>query len=85
MPEDDVVWVPHGYKTLQGKDAFDADIVNEGFEGRRRIAIDRLIGEGDTVVCTGGADPVPNSGTSWSSRGPRAVGAATAPNRRSAP
>src|SRR4030095_7272289 len=35
VPEDDVVLVPHGDKTLQGKDAFDADIVNEGFEGRR--------------------------------------------------
>jgi hypothetical protein len=51
------VLVPHGDKTLQGKDAFDADIVNEGFEGRRSIATDRLIGEGNTVVCTGGADP----------------------------
>lgn len=28
---DDVVWELPGYKTLQGKDAFDAEIENDGF------------------------------------------------------
>jgi len=50
---DDVVWALHGYKTLQGKEAFDAEIENEGFEGSPTIVIDRLIEEGDTVVATG--------------------------------
>ena len=51
---DDVVWELHGYKTLQGKDAFDAEIENEGFEGSPTLTIDRLIEEGDTVVAVGG-------------------------------
>jgi ketosteroid isomerase-like protein len=50
---DDVVWALHGYKTLQGKEAFDAEIENEGFEGSPTIILDRLIEEGDTVVATG--------------------------------
>lgn len=51
---DDVVWVLHGYKTLRGKDAFDAEIENEAFEGSPTLTIDRLIEEGDSVACTGG-------------------------------
>jgi ketosteroid isomerase-like protein len=50
---DDVVWVLHGYKTLRGKDAFDAEIKNAGFEGDLVITVDRLIEEGDTVVAAG--------------------------------
>jgi len=49
----DVVWELHGYKTIQGKDAFDAEIENEEIEGSPAITIDRLIEEGDTVVATG--------------------------------
>jgi hypothetical protein len=30
---DNVVWALHGYKTLRGKQAFDAEIETEGFEG----------------------------------------------------
>jgi ketosteroid isomerase-like protein len=50
---DDVVWELHGYRTLQGKDAFDAEIENEAFVGSPRLAIDRLVEEADTVVATG--------------------------------
>jgi ketosteroid isomerase-like protein len=51
---DDVVWALHGYKTLKGKDAFDAEIENDAFEGSPILTIDRLIEEGDSVACTGG-------------------------------
>jgi len=51
---DDVVWELHGCKTLQGKEAFDAEIENDGFEGSPTLTIDRLIEEGDSVVATGG-------------------------------
>jgi uncharacterized protein len=51
---DEVLWALHGYKPLQGKDAFDAEIENEGFEGSPAITVDRLIEEGDNVVATGG-------------------------------
>jgi uncharacterized protein len=50
---DDVVWELHGSKTIHGKDAFDAEIENEGFEGSPNITIDRLIEDGDNVVATG--------------------------------
>ena len=60
---DDVVWALHGHQTLHGKDAFDAEIENEGFEGNPVITIDRLIEEGDSVVATGGGS-VAEGGTS---------------------
>jgi uncharacterized protein len=50
---EDVVWALHGYKTIQGKEAFDTEIENDAFEGRPTIMIDRLIEEGDTVAATG--------------------------------
>ena len=50
---DDVVWALHGYRTLHGKDAFDAEIESDGFEGAPTIGLDRLIEEGDHVVATG--------------------------------
>jgi ketosteroid isomerase-like protein len=50
---DDVVWVLHGYKTLQGKQAFDGEIENEAFEGSPSIKLERLIEEGDCVAVTG--------------------------------
>src|SRR5262245_55904316 len=50
---DDVVWVLHGYKTLRGKDAFEAEIKGTSFEGGLVLTLDRLIEEGDTVVATG--------------------------------
>jgi ketosteroid isomerase-like protein len=50
---DDVVWQLHGYTTLQGKEAFDAEIENDATEGSPTLAIDRLIEEGDSVVAVG--------------------------------
>ena len=50
---DDIVWVLHGYKTLKGKDAFNAEIENEDFEGNPTLIIDRMIEEGDSVAATG--------------------------------
>jgi uncharacterized protein len=50
---DDVVWELHGYKTLQGKDAFDAEIENDAFVGRPTLTIDRLVEEGNSVVAVG--------------------------------
>jgi ketosteroid isomerase-like protein len=59
---DDVVWVLHGYKTVAGKAAFDAEIENEGFEGSPTLTIDRLIEEGDTVVAVGGGSAAKKGG-----------------------
>ena len=50
---DDVVWALHGYKTLQGKDAFDAEIESGAVEGGPTLDLDRLIEEGDAVAATG--------------------------------
>jgi ketosteroid isomerase-like protein len=50
---DDIVWVLHGYKTLHGKDAFDAQIENQAFEGSPTLILERLIEEGDCVAVTG--------------------------------
>jgi uncharacterized protein len=50
---DEVVWELHGYTTLQGKDAFEAEIENDAFEGSPTLNIDRLIEEGDSVVAVG--------------------------------
>jgi ketosteroid isomerase-like protein len=59
---DDIVWELYGYKTLQGKNAFDAEIENEGFEGSPTIIIDRLIEEGDSVVAIGGGSVAKKGG-----------------------
>jgi uncharacterized protein len=50
---DDVLWVLHGYKTLHGKQAFDAEIEHAAFEGSPKIHLERLIEEGDSVAVTG--------------------------------
>jgi ketosteroid isomerase-like protein len=50
---DDIVWVLHGYKTIHGKEAFDAEIENEAFEGHPVINLERFIEEGDYVAVTG--------------------------------
>jgi uncharacterized protein len=51
---DEIIWNLHGVKTVRGKEAFDAEIEGEGFEGGPELRIERLIEEGDTVVATGG-------------------------------
>ena len=50
---DDVVWVLHGSRTLQGKEAFDAEIENDVVVGHPTLHLDRLVEEGDTVVAIG--------------------------------
>jgi ketosteroid isomerase-like protein len=50
---DDVVWVIHGHRTMQGKDAFDGEIENGAAVGSPTLHLDRLIEEGDTVVAVG--------------------------------
>jgi hypothetical protein len=47
------VWVLHGYRTLQGKEAFDGEIENDAAVGSPTLTLDRLIEEGDTVVAVG--------------------------------
>jgi ketosteroid isomerase-like protein len=50
---DDVVWVIHGHRTLQGKDAFDGEIENDAAVGSPTLELDQLIEEGHTVVGVG--------------------------------
>jgi len=59
---DDIVWVLHGYKTLHGKDAFDAEIENESFEGSPTIVLERLIEERDCVAVTGSGSATKKGG-----------------------
>jgi uncharacterized protein len=53
---DDVVWVLHGYRTLQGKEAFDGEIENDAAVGSPTLNLDRLVEEGDTVVAVGNGE-----------------------------
>ncbi len=50
---DDVLWEIHGHTTLTGKEAFDAEIENEGFQGSPALTVDRLVEEGEVVVAVG--------------------------------
>ena len=50
---DDIVWVLHGYRTLEGKEAFDREIENAAAVGSPTLFIDRLVEEGATVVAVG--------------------------------
>ncbi|MBX3071669.1 MAG: nuclear transport factor 2 family protein [Thermomicrobiales bacterium] len=50
---DDVAWHIHGHTTLQGKEAFDAEIENDAFEAQPVLDVDRVIEEGNVVVNTG--------------------------------
>ena len=45
-----MVWDLPGYRQLQGKEDFDAEIENPDFEGSPTLTVDRLVEEGDTVV-----------------------------------
>ena len=57
---DDVVWDLHGFRHLEGKEAFDGEIENENFVGSP--ALDRLIEEGDVVMATGAGSSTQTSG-----------------------
>ena len=50
---DDVVWMLHGYRTVEGKEAFDGEIENDVAVGSPTLTLDRLVEEGDTVVAMG--------------------------------
>ncbi|HVL05287.1 MAG TPA: nuclear transport factor 2 family protein [Acidimicrobiales bacterium] len=50
---DDIVWDLHGYRRLEGKEAFDGEIENESFVGSPELTVDRLVEDGDVVVATG--------------------------------
>jgi uncharacterized protein len=50
---DDVVWIIHGYRTIEGKQAFDREIENDAAVGPPTLVIDRLIEEGTTAVAFG--------------------------------
>ncbi|MGE3984475.1 MAG: nuclear transport factor 2 family protein [Dehalococcoidia bacterium] len=50
---DDVEWYIPGALTLNGKDAFDAEIEGRGNAGPPRISVDRMIEEDDVVVAEG--------------------------------
>jgi uncharacterized protein len=50
---DDVEWVIHGHRTTNGKDQFDAEIVNPGFTGRPELDVERVLEDGPVVVVTG--------------------------------
>ena len=53
---DDVEWVLHGYRALQGKAAFDGEIESDAAVGSPTLHLDRLIEEGDTVVAIGSGE-----------------------------
>jgi uncharacterized protein len=50
---EDVTWYLAGHATLEGKDAFDAEISNPAFEGKPTLRIDRLVDGDDTLVAIG--------------------------------
>lgn len=49
----DVEWNIHGHKSLKGKEAFDAEIENENFEGKPEITLIRMVEENNIVVAEG--------------------------------
>lgn len=50
---DDVIWEIHGHQKLQGKENFDAEIENEGFEGKPEITLNRMTEENNVVIAEG--------------------------------
>jgi ketosteroid isomerase-like protein len=50
---DDVEWDIPGLIHLTGKEAFDKEIENEGFEGRPAITVSRMVEENDVVIAEG--------------------------------
>jgi ketosteroid isomerase-like protein len=47
---DDVRWTVFGAFRLEGKEAYDAEIENPAFTGSPKIAITRMVEEGDVVM-----------------------------------
>ncbi|SMC59698.1 nuclear transport factor 2 family protein [Moheibacter sediminis] len=50
---EDVIWEIHGHRKLQGKTEFDAEIENEGFEGKPEITLNRMTEENNVVIAEG--------------------------------
>jgi ketosteroid isomerase-like protein len=50
---EDVIWDIPGHMHLRGREAFDAEIENPGFDGSPTLDIDRLLEDGDSVVALG--------------------------------
>lgn len=50
---EDVIWEIPGHKYLQGKENFDAEIENEGFEGKPEITLNRMTEENNVVIAEG--------------------------------
>jgi ketosteroid isomerase-like protein len=59
---ENVVWDIHGYTSLEGRDAFDAEIQNEAFVGSPTLAIDQLIEDDDVVVAVGRGEAMQTTG-----------------------
>lgn len=59
---DDIVWKLHGYRTLEGKAAFDGEINNENFTGKPTLNLEHLIEEGDRVAVMGNGQATEISG-----------------------
>jgi uncharacterized protein len=50
---DDVVWTIHGSQTIEGKDAFDAEMAAGAGYGPPDLVLDDLVEQGETVVAIG--------------------------------
>ena len=50
---EDVEWNILGHKSLKGKEAFDAEIENENFEGKPEIKLIRMVEENEIVIAEG--------------------------------
>lgn len=50
---EDVIWEIHGHRKLQGKENFDKEIENEGFEGKPEITLNRMTEENNVVIAEG--------------------------------
>jgi ketosteroid isomerase-like protein len=60
---DDVSWEMPGFFSRAGKEAFDAEIENEGFVGGPKIEVLRMIEEDDVVVAEGTVTHARTSGS----------------------
>ena len=50
---DDIEWIMHGYRTLQGKQAFDTELKDNPATGAPTLNLEQIIEENGTVVAVG--------------------------------
>ena len=50
---EDVEWVLHGHRRLQGKTAFDSEIENPAFSGSQELDVHRVYEDSAAVITTG--------------------------------